>query len=147
MRIHNLYTDAKGESHFRDIEIALDQSRPPFSMFSKTMPATGIIFRRTDGAYDLDWHPAPRRQYIADPLVTNRQIALPLRIGRVERSEPLTDGKALVEGFQCALPIALRSHHVTHLLVTDRRVTLQFSVGQITLTEHLTDIEALSIRR
>ena len=66
MRIHNLYTDAKGESHFRDIEVALDQSRPPFSVFSKTMPATGIIFRRTDGAYDLDWHPAPRRQYIVN---------------------------------------------------------------------------------
>jgi hypothetical protein len=66
MRIHNLYTDAKGESHFRDIEIALDQTRPPFSVFSKTMPATGIIFRRTDGAYDLDWHPAPRRQYIVN---------------------------------------------------------------------------------
>ena len=66
MRIHNLYTDTEGESHFRDLEIELDQKRPPFSVFSKTMPATGIIFRRTDGAYDLDWHPAPRRQYIVN---------------------------------------------------------------------------------
>ena len=66
MRVHNLYADENGESHFRDIEIPLDQSRPPFSVFSKTMPATGIIFRRTDGAYDLDWHRAPRRQYIVN---------------------------------------------------------------------------------
>ena len=28
------------------------------------LPATGIIFRETSGDYDLDWHPAPRRQYI-----------------------------------------------------------------------------------
>jgi hypothetical protein len=28
------------------------------------MPANGVIFRRTDGDYDLDWHNAPRRQYI-----------------------------------------------------------------------------------
>jgi hypothetical protein len=26
--------------------------------------AAGIIFRETSGDYDLDWHPAPRRQYI-----------------------------------------------------------------------------------
>jgi hypothetical protein len=30
------------------------------------MPATGIIFRETSGDYDLDWHPAPRRQYIVN---------------------------------------------------------------------------------
>jgi len=34
------------------------------SKFSKRLPATGIIFRETSGDYDLDWHPAPRRQYI-----------------------------------------------------------------------------------
>jgi hypothetical protein len=31
---------------------------------SKRFPVTGIIFRKTAGNYDLDWHPAPRRQYI-----------------------------------------------------------------------------------
>jgi hypothetical protein len=36
MRIHNLYADAGGQSHFRE----------------------------TSAEYDLDWHPAPRRQYI-----------------------------------------------------------------------------------
>ena len=30
------------------------------------MPANGIIFRETSGDYDLDWHPAPRRQYIVN---------------------------------------------------------------------------------
>src|SRR2546425_554706 len=29
-------------------------------------PATGIIFREVSADYDLDWHPAPRRQYIVN---------------------------------------------------------------------------------
>jgi len=63
MRIHNLYTDANGESHFRDIEIEWVEARN-FSKLSARLPATGVIFRETSGDYDLSWHPAPRRQYI-----------------------------------------------------------------------------------
>lgn len=63
MRIHNLYTDAAGESHFRDIEIDWVEERN-FSKLSARLPATGIIFRETAGDYDISWHPAPRRQYI-----------------------------------------------------------------------------------
>lgn len=63
MRIHNLYADAKGQSHFRDIEIAwAEETRG--GKLSKRFPATGIIFRQVPPTYDLDWHPAPRRQYI-----------------------------------------------------------------------------------
>ncbi len=63
MRIHNLYTDADGQSHFRDIEVEWVETRNA-SKLSQRLPATGIIFRETSGDYDLDWHPAPRRQYI-----------------------------------------------------------------------------------
>ena len=63
MRIHNIYVDDKGESHWRDIEVEWAEERD-FSKLSKRLPATGIIFRETSGNYDLDWHPAPRRQYI-----------------------------------------------------------------------------------
>jgi hypothetical protein len=65
MRIHNLYEDADGVSHFRDIEIEWAEQRN-FSKLSKRLPATGVIFRETSGDYDLDWHPAPRRQYIVN---------------------------------------------------------------------------------
>ncbi|MSO90575.1 MAG: hypothetical protein EXR01_03160 [Acetobacteraceae bacterium] len=65
MRIHNLYTDANGESHFRDIEINWMEERN-FSKLSARLPATGVIFRETSGDYDLSWHPAPRRQYIVN---------------------------------------------------------------------------------
>ena len=65
VRIHNLYTDANGESHFRDIEIDWAEERRG-SKLSKRLPANGIIFRETTAEYDLDWHPAPRRQYIVN---------------------------------------------------------------------------------
>ena len=65
MRIHNLYTDANGESHFRDIEIEWAEERRG-SKLSKRLPATGIIFRETLPDNSLDWHPAPRRQYIVN---------------------------------------------------------------------------------
>ena len=48
---------------FRDIEIEFVEERN-FSKYSARLPANGIIFRETSGDYDLDWHPAPRRQYI-----------------------------------------------------------------------------------
>jgi hypothetical protein len=63
MRIHNLYVDANGETHFRDIDVEWVDTRNA-SKLSKRLPANGIIFRETAGEYDLDWHPAPRRQYI-----------------------------------------------------------------------------------
>jgi len=63
MRIHNLYVDAKGETHFRDIEVEW-KNEGPGGKTSATIKATGIIFRETPGTYDYSWHPAPRRQYI-----------------------------------------------------------------------------------
>jgi hypothetical protein len=63
MRIHNLYVDEHGESHFRDVEVQWVEERNS-SKLSARLPANGIIFRETAGDYDLDWHPAPRRQYI-----------------------------------------------------------------------------------
>jgi len=63
MRVHNLYVDANGETHFRDIEIEWAEEGPAGKL-SKRLPATGIIFREVQPTYDLDWHLAPRRQYI-----------------------------------------------------------------------------------
>ena len=63
MRIHNLYADASGQSHWRDIEVEWAEETPG-GRLSKRLPATGIIFREVPPQYDLDWHNAPRRQYI-----------------------------------------------------------------------------------
>ena len=63
MRIHNLYADENGESHFRDIEIEWAFDRLS-STFSEPVIANKLEFRRTEGNYDFDWHPAPQRQYV-----------------------------------------------------------------------------------
>jgi len=63
VKIHNLYVDDKGETHFRDIPVDFSESGRA-GRTSKRLPATGIIFRQVPPDYDLDWHPAPRRQYI-----------------------------------------------------------------------------------
>src|SRR5688572_19284609 len=63
MKIHRLYTDDKGESHFEDVDIDYVETTPS-GRFSNRLPATGIIFREVQPTYDLDWHNAPRRQYI-----------------------------------------------------------------------------------
>ena len=63
MKIHRLYADKNGESHFQDVEIEYAETTRA-GRLSKRMPATGIIFREVQPDYDLDWHPAPRRQYI-----------------------------------------------------------------------------------
>jgi quercetin dioxygenase-like cupin family protein len=63
LRIHNLYADGNGQSHWRDVEVEwVEETRS--GKLSKRLPATGIIFREVPPTYDLDWHPAPRRQYI-----------------------------------------------------------------------------------
>lgn len=63
MKVHNLFVDKEGETHWRDVEVAFTEA----TRGGKTTvlePATGIIFREVPPDYDLDWHPAPRRQYI-----------------------------------------------------------------------------------
>ncbi len=63
MKVTRLYTGPDGESHFQDIDISLDDIKGSERM-SELINATGIIFRETSGAYDLGWHPAPRRQFV-----------------------------------------------------------------------------------
>ena len=63
MKIVRLYADEKGESHFQDIDVEFEAPTPSGRVSARQL-ATGIIFREVPGSYDLDWHPAPRRQYI-----------------------------------------------------------------------------------
>src|SRR5262249_20071350 len=58
MKIHRLYTDDKGDSHFTDAEVEYVETTQA-GRLSKRLQATGIIFREVPPTYDLDWHPAP----------------------------------------------------------------------------------------
>ncbi len=53
----------QGESHWRDIEVEWTEQTIG-GPASRRMPASGVIFREMPVTYDLDWHVAPRRQYV-----------------------------------------------------------------------------------
>ncbi|MCP4714939.1 MAG: hypothetical protein GY868_07470 [Deltaproteobacteria bacterium] len=63
MKITRLFTGTDNESHFEDIDIALE-NKGAIGKLSATTRASGIIFRETDGDYNYDWHNAPCRQYV-----------------------------------------------------------------------------------
>jgi hypothetical protein len=58
-----IYTGADGETHFEDLEIDLDEASGQSSL-SRLYPASGVIFRRSPADQFIDWHPAPRRQFV-----------------------------------------------------------------------------------
>jgi hypothetical protein len=62
-RVTRVYTGSDGESHFEDLEIALSDLGP-IGAISKPVTAKSILFRETGADYDLDFHNAPRRQYV-----------------------------------------------------------------------------------
>lgn len=63
MRITRLYVDAQGETHFADEAVEWAEETEA-GRLSAPVPAKAIIFRQVQADYDLDWHNAPRRQYI-----------------------------------------------------------------------------------
>src|ERR687894_518190 len=63
MKYLRVYTDDQGESHFEDVEVKLAPGSGQ-SDLSELIPATGVIFRRSPADQFVDWHPAPRRQFV-----------------------------------------------------------------------------------
>ncbi len=63
MKVTRIYTGPDNQSHFEDVEIPLKDGSA-VGRLSELIPATGVIFRETGGDYDLDFHNAPRRQYV-----------------------------------------------------------------------------------
>jgi hypothetical protein len=58
MRISRLYTGSDGQTH---IEWLTLETHPQLTTLQK---AEGIVFRSTEAGNFLDWHPAPRRQFV-----------------------------------------------------------------------------------
>jgi hypothetical protein len=65
MRIHHLYGDETGDSHFRDIEVAWVQETAGGKL-SARIPAAGFVLREVPPVYGRAWSPAPRRQYVVN---------------------------------------------------------------------------------
>ena len=63
MRITRLYAGSDGKSHFEDIDMPLVDNEAG-DRRSEFIEATGIVLRETSGEFNIDWHNAPRRQFV-----------------------------------------------------------------------------------
>lgn len=63
MMVTRIYEDSNDESHFDDLDIELLDTGQ-IGLLSKPWTSKAVIFRQTDGSYDYDWHPSPRRQFV-----------------------------------------------------------------------------------
>jgi len=76
MQMVRVYTGDDGESHFE--ELKLPYERVANAQHTALQSAIGIQFRHTPPGHFLDFHPAPRRQYI---VTLEGQVELALRDG------------------------------------------------------------------
>ncbi len=62
MDVLRIYTGDDGRSHFEDLVMPLRETQ--YGRMSRQLPAEGLTFRVTNPDYSLDFHPAPRRQFV-----------------------------------------------------------------------------------
>ena len=77
IQITRIYSDSKGESHFQEMELPLnDQGEIGF--LSDKIPVKEMIFRKVKPDYDYDFHNAPQKQYI---LLLDGEIEIETSLG------------------------------------------------------------------
>lgn len=63
MQIVRVYTGDEGRSHFEEIdEIAFEEAAN--ATMASLRAASDIVFRQAPVGMEIDWHNAPRRQYV-----------------------------------------------------------------------------------
>ncbi len=66
MKYTRIYAGADGESHLEDVNPEMKPADYA-STISAMIAAKGVIFRETrSGEYFIDWHNAPRRQFVVN---------------------------------------------------------------------------------
>ncbi len=65
MKYTRIYADGNGESHFEDVEISMKPGPSNAGTISDLIAAKGVMFRQS-GEYFIDWHNAPRRQFVVN---------------------------------------------------------------------------------
>lgn len=65
MKVVRVYAGDDGESHFQDVDIEV-QPQGGIGRLSRLIRGPGVMFREVDGDYDLDFHQAPRRQFVVN---------------------------------------------------------------------------------
>jgi hypothetical protein len=79
MDITRLYTGDDGQTHIENIKL---EDRPDLSDLQK---ARGIAFRTAPPGHFIDWHPAPRRQYV---ITLQGEVEIGLADGSLHRFGP-----------------------------------------------------------
>lgn len=65
MNYVHLYSGPDGLSHFKDVEVETEvDTKDPGTELSKLIRATGMMLRHNSSEYQMDYHTAPRRQFI-----------------------------------------------------------------------------------
>ncbi len=65
MQVLRIYTGDDGRSHLEDVELALEDTGA-MGRISELFRGPGVHFREVDGDYRLDFHNAPRRQFVVN---------------------------------------------------------------------------------
>ncbi len=81
MKITRIYSDAQGESHFEEVNVALEDAGT-IGRLSEPLPVTSMVFRENEPGYDYGWHTAPRRQYI---VLLDGEIEIEISTGEKRR--------------------------------------------------------------
>jgi hypothetical protein len=79
MRITRLYSGPDGQSHIEELDLA---SHPELRSL---MAAKGVVFSSTEPGHFLDWHNAPRRQFI---ITLSGEAEIGLGDGSIHRFGP-----------------------------------------------------------
>ncbi len=79
MEITRLYSGDDGETHVEEMSL---ESHPELAELQK---ASGIVFRSAEPGNFLDWHPAPRRQFV---ITISGEVEIGLGDGTVHRYGP-----------------------------------------------------------
>jgi quercetin dioxygenase-like cupin family protein len=79
MNMTRLYTGPDGQTHLEWLTL---QTHPELSTLQQ---AVGIQFRSTEAGNFLDWHPAPRRQFV---ITLSGEVEIGLGDGTIHRFGP-----------------------------------------------------------
>lgn len=89
MKYLKIFTDAEGETHFKDVEIKLklDEFAPPAPplMVSQFNPVTRYAFTLFPSGWFGDWHPTPKRQVF---FMRSGKMDVKVSDGETRRLEP-----------------------------------------------------------
>ena len=64
IKVTRIYTGDDGKTHAEELEVPLSPGNRATTELSEPVPVTSVQFRRNSPAYYIDWHTAPRRQYV-----------------------------------------------------------------------------------